>query len=186
MAAGVSAAARSGGLGLLRGLELGNDATAAQVTTRIGTADPVKDFRSLILAARGDSAPIADAAAQLADVVTALASDPFTVDRALDLVLEFRRQATHNLPELVPRFNAYLLGLRATQGRDAAPPHGSMLWQRLLCTSTSLISLLECAGASGAVSPAEQATFFLVESSLKTPAAALPAQADVDDDLGLE
>lgn len=182
--------------GLLRGLALGGGGGAAGAAAgpaaviRIGSETPADDLRALLRAAGGDSGAIAAAAAQVSGAVAALAADPFSVERALDLILELRRQASNNLSELVPRFNDFLRALRAAEGPGASPPHGSPLWQRLVCTSTSLISVVECPRAAdqGAASGAEAAAFFDAappSSGAGGGAAAAELRMD-DDDLGLD
>ena len=186
IAGGVAAATG----GLLRGLVLGSgDAAVKAAPARVGNLTPVEDFRALLLSADGDSAAIAAAAHQLAGAVKTLAADPFTVDRALELIHEYRRQAVQSLAELVPPFNAFLRELRASHGSDAAPPHGSPLWQRLLCTSTSIISVLECPRAPepGAASASDQAAFFTASVAGRAGGASAAAPAPTEDDeLGLE
>jgi hypothetical protein len=184
-----SAAIRSmagvAGGGILSDLALGNTAIGhvALPVLRIGSVSPAEDFIKQLLASMGSVAAVSSAVLQMREVITTLSTDPFTLNKALEGLLEYRRQAIQR-PNLVAGFNTFMSALRTSQGPDASPPHGSIFWQRMLCTSTLLITLDECPQGDGVT--VQESSHFLISEPSSAVVGAVPVGSPADNDGDLD
>jgi hypothetical protein len=195
--AAISAAAVRPAVGgkMFDGISLGapsTDDALGAAPMRVGTVSPLEDFVAQMRAAGANASAMASSTAQLREVILTLSADACSLSKGLDCLLEYRRQAIQRPGLLVHAFNAFMRSLRAAQGPSAAPPHGSMFWQRVVCTSTSLVTSAECSlsglgDSSVGVTPQESEEFLRQDSqsSHNLSAAAMLPDADSDFD-GLE